>query len=334
MDAAEDPSDASENLANLIRLVRIDFGIRIQIDTRPLRKDANGLSSAHVAVGVIRYDDVDMGGVNGTFVFIRSSLIGDEPADLKNYAANNPQFPHHGTLDQSFDEDQFESYRMLGFHIGRAVFAEAAEEAGKTTPPADGGPARFNRRLFSALRREWTQVTSDQLEQYTAALDPWESWDAAMRTDPKLLALNLDMYPEVAGGPADESAARVAEMRAVGQLVGVMETAWVRMDLDRTHARPLERGVDELLPPVDVGPEIPRVLADVPPAVQPGVRSVLRTYPERTAPDRRSRPMAGRSGPRPGQRSRRDGPRVPHGLGRRGFARPPHAVGQLPQRTH
>jgi hypothetical protein len=32
------------------------------------------------------------------------------------YAAANPAFPHQATLDQFFDESQFESYRRLGVH--------------------------------------------------------------------------------------------------------------------------------------------------------------------------------------------------------------------------
>src|SRR5205823_3133319 len=52
VDAAEDPLDASENLAELVRLVRTDFGIYIDIDTTPLRQDEETkLTRAHHAVG-------------------------------------------------------------------------------------------------------------------------------------------------------------------------------------------------------------------------------------------------------------------------------------------
>jgi len=43
-------------------------------------------------------------------------LTGDEPADVANYAAAHPEFPHETMSDQWFSESQLESYRMLGCH--------------------------------------------------------------------------------------------------------------------------------------------------------------------------------------------------------------------------
>src|SRR5262249_22750788 len=114
VDAAEDTTDTSESLANLIRLCRTDFGVRIDIDTTPLRRGEGGFSRWHCAVGTIHYDDVDPGAVTGTLVYLRSTLTGDEPADLRQYAASHADFPHRTTADQFFDEAEFESYRGLG----------------------------------------------------------------------------------------------------------------------------------------------------------------------------------------------------------------------------
>ncbi|VTR95800.1 patatin-like phospholipase : Uncharacterized protein OS=Candidatus Nitrospira defluvii GN=NIDE0582 PE=4 SV=1 [Gemmata massiliana] len=281
VDAAEDALDASENLANLIRLVRTDFGIRIEIDTTPIRKNKDKLSNAHAVAGVIRYDDVDDRGVNGTLVFIRSSLTGDEPADVKNYAANNPQFPHHPTLpDQFFDEDQFESYRALGFHIGLDVFAQAAAEVRRFRPSRGASDVeynrRVNRRLFAEVRRNSVQATPEQFENYISAPATWSSWVDVIRSDQRLAPLNREFYPEIvpfaatdrlelagllATIPDDISSytrdgaritlARVAagadgdafvELRVMSQLVGVMEAAWMRLNLSVTFPGPLQRG--------------------------------------------------------------------------------------------
>jgi hypothetical protein len=38
--------------------------------------------------------------------------------DVYGYAAANPEFPHQSTVDQWFDETQFESYRRLGIAVG------------------------------------------------------------------------------------------------------------------------------------------------------------------------------------------------------------------------
>ena len=60
LDAGEDPEASDENLANLIRLVRIDFGVRIQIDTHPLRAEGpDRLTRSHAVVGTLHYEDVD-----------------------------------------------------------------------------------------------------------------------------------------------------------------------------------------------------------------------------------------------------------------------------------
>ena len=43
-------------------------------------------------------------------------MTGDEPVDVANYARAHTTFPHESTVEQWFDEAQFESYRMLGLH--------------------------------------------------------------------------------------------------------------------------------------------------------------------------------------------------------------------------
>jgi hypothetical protein len=74
-------------------------------------------------VGRIVYKAVDGPGVeDGTLIYIKSSLTGNEPRDVLNYAAQNPAFPHQPTSDQWFDESQFESYRRLGYHVVEEIF--------------------------------------------------------------------------------------------------------------------------------------------------------------------------------------------------------------------
>lgn len=124
-DAGADPNFALDDLGSLIRKVRTDFGVRIELDTQPLCPEKSSHhSAAHVAVGAIRYDDVDgvapCGG-RGIFIYVRPTLTGDEPSDILNYVTGHSEFPHEPTIDQFYSESQFESYRMLGQHIGRNV---------------------------------------------------------------------------------------------------------------------------------------------------------------------------------------------------------------------
>ena len=70
----------------------------------------------------IRYTFVDgPDAPDGTLVYMKATLSGDEPVDVWNFAKSNPTFPHDPTSDQFFDEARFESYRSLGFHTVKAL---------------------------------------------------------------------------------------------------------------------------------------------------------------------------------------------------------------------
>jgi len=149
-DAGEDREMKFEDLGNAVEKCRTDFGINIRIDLGRLRRDARtGLSGWHCVVGEIDYDMADKeADGKGTLVYIKSSLTGDEPADVRAYAASHPEFPHQATLDQWFDESQFESYRALGQHIIATVF-EGLDA--KDRPPQANT-------LFAALKKRWQPV--------------------------------------------------------------------------------------------------------------------------------------------------------------------------------
>ncbi len=40
----------------------------------------------------------------------------------------HPSFPHESTADQSFEEDQFESYRSLGVHMCESMLSDKFNE--------------------------------------------------------------------------------------------------------------------------------------------------------------------------------------------------------------
>ena len=52
-------------------------------------------------------------------LFLKASVTGDEPEDVRHYHQSHPGFPHESTADQFFDEAQWESYRKLGEHISK-----------------------------------------------------------------------------------------------------------------------------------------------------------------------------------------------------------------------
>ena len=47
-------------------------------------------------------------------VYLKATLMGDEPEDVCHYHRGHPDFPQETTLDQFFDEAQWESYRGAG----------------------------------------------------------------------------------------------------------------------------------------------------------------------------------------------------------------------------
>jgi hypothetical protein len=136
VDGSADPEGVYDDLGGAVRKIRIDFGIRVEfrqsfrIFPRPKSLKKRGV---YCAVGDIHYEDVDdprgeheqtdpvtgrkTNGLTGKLIYIKPAVYGDEPRDIFNYAKGHPDFPHESTADQFFDEPQFESHRMLGFHI-------------------------------------------------------------------------------------------------------------------------------------------------------------------------------------------------------------------------
>jgi hypothetical protein len=116
-DGSADPAFDFDDLGNAIRKIRVDMGINIEFPSLPITQKVTE-ASRHCAVGTIGYKAVDgPPAENGVLIYIKSSLTGNEPRDIMNYAERNPAFPHQPTSDQWFDESQFESYRLLGSHV-------------------------------------------------------------------------------------------------------------------------------------------------------------------------------------------------------------------------
>jgi hypothetical protein len=127
-DAEEDAGYTFSGLGNAIRKCRIDMGIDIELDTSEIVPDkTSGLSKQHYAVGTIHYEYADKDAPTGTIIYFKSSLTGNESADVKNYKKEHDSFPHESTANQWFSESQFESYRQLGY--------ETVSTAIRNTPP-------------------------------------------------------------------------------------------------------------------------------------------------------------------------------------------------------
>lgn len=136
VDAGADGNMHFEDLGNAIRKCATDLNIQIDIDVSKVdRLQTTEFSSSYYAVGKIGYSRTDqlLPGVtpdnrpaDGTLLYIKPCLLGNEHADVLNYRKSNKDFPHQTTADQWFDETQFESYRSLGYRIGMMAFKKAS----------------------------------------------------------------------------------------------------------------------------------------------------------------------------------------------------------------
>lgn len=123
VDAGADPARAFEDLGNLIRKVRVDLGAEIELKLNDLYALKTGRSTAGFVRGQVTYA-TNNERATGKILLIKPTLGKDrlEPADVYNYARGDETFPQQTTLDQWFDESQFEAYRCLGSFLAKAAF--------------------------------------------------------------------------------------------------------------------------------------------------------------------------------------------------------------------
>lgn len=159
-DGEDDPEYNFASLAAAIRQIFIDENVVVHVDVSDVRgvraeKGQRAKAKQHFVIGRIDYPESPLNDENardgansgandthsdprrqasfGWLVYLKSSLVdGHEPAAVTSYAATHADFPHETTGDQFFDDDQFEAYRALGYHI-------ASETAGHVEQSGDIG---------------------------------------------------------------------------------------------------------------------------------------------------------------------------------------------------
>jgi hypothetical protein len=141
-DGGQDGSFSFADLGNAIERVRVDFGVSIHFDdpdftpdgVLPQPRDPQsdtwskkfGLAKRGFALASIYYPDRK--GECGVLIYVKATMIEKLPSDLYAYKAENDEFPDQSTLDQFFDEDQFEAYRELGYRLTKQMtFALGAQ---------------------------------------------------------------------------------------------------------------------------------------------------------------------------------------------------------------
>jgi hypothetical protein len=188
-DCGADPDVAFDDLGNLVRRVREDFGVEISIDLTPLRP-VDGRARQPMVAGDIQYPDGD----TGILLLFKPTLIGSEPADVLQYSRRNKAFPHESTGDQFYDEAQWESYRRLGLHAAASAFRFLSAQ----TPVSRAmmGPAALrmeSARIFSRARFEWMPPPHGFLENVDEIAQAHAAIDAVLR-EPDALELRQQVF--------------------------------------------------------------------------------------------------------------------------------------------
>ncbi|MFJ3925158.1 hypothetical protein [Streptomyces sp. NPDC090022] len=151
LDSSGDSPPLAATLAQAVTLAYEDLGVRIGFDreevlklvpgsapevepTGPLAALNTRFSANCVVRGVIEYPEPVVFAEGreptrwGTIVVAKAALTPDMPYELLSYALKEKLFPRQSTFDQWFDHAQFDAYRALGHHLGRAAAAALGPE--------------------------------------------------------------------------------------------------------------------------------------------------------------------------------------------------------------
>lgn len=275
IDVGADPQ-FHENVGRVIRQVRIDFGINIDVDMSPVSPGPNGRSQSHIVVGRIHYGDVNRTGNakdddpndpnynrdqnHGIIVWLKNSLTGDEPGDLANYAAMHPTFPYDTTTDQFFSESQFESYRMLGVHSTlRSIvlpskqnaepadrLAGASQVAIASRSMAENVGALTTDTIFKSIYEYWLTKPAEFVTGYVHENDAYAKIQSSLRQDDKLRRLAMELYgtekERQEASDATTPKNKVEERLMVNEMFTMLKNVFFVLDLERQSLHPVHAG--------------------------------------------------------------------------------------------
>jgi hypothetical protein len=152
LDASGDPGHSYRALGQAIALARSELGVQIQIDPLTMEPSSDpgqgaaqagaqvqpgqplpgrrppDLRQAHVC-GRFRYTTGPAVGRSGTISMIKLGVWpGDDlPWDVRAYYEDQPTFPRSSTVQQLYDDQDFEAYRELGAAAMRALLASCRQ---------------------------------------------------------------------------------------------------------------------------------------------------------------------------------------------------------------
>jgi hypothetical protein len=165
---------------------------------------------------------------------MKPSLTRDENVDVLEYGWREKPFPHQTTADQWFDGSQFESYRVLGFHVAHTAFKNA-----DLSKDLDS--------VFSELRDIWYPPSSSMEESFTKHAEAYQKIIERARRD-KLVFMDSMLLPDF-----NRLAARATltdlndeERRSASyfcnSLIQLMENVYLDLNLEHESDQPHNQG--------------------------------------------------------------------------------------------
>ena len=120
-----------KDLLDAVRKIRVDFGV--PIDLHGELPGADRISQhPRWLKGTIKYSSRDPDIRDGELIVLKPMVLPGDPPELAAYARDSAKegsaekdpnrFPHQSTADQFYDEQQFESYRLLGYVTAQEAF--------------------------------------------------------------------------------------------------------------------------------------------------------------------------------------------------------------------
>jgi len=236
-DCGADPDVAFDDFGNAVRRIREDFGVEIEIDLTPLRPGDDGLAGQPMVAGDIRYPTGDL----GVLLYLKPTLTGSEPPDVAQYARRNEAFPHETTLDQFYDEAQWEAYRRLGEHVAEQALggllgrvrpeqSRAADERVSLSPEEV-------LRLFLYARYAWPPGGSDDRPLAVAIEREWTELENRLE-QPAFAALRRELLPVSQGATKAAKEDPTQTLPAVRDALRLMETVILHLGMGATPTAP------------------------------------------------------------------------------------------------
>jgi hypothetical protein len=123
VDASGDVPGGFGTLGQAIALARSELGVQIEIKSvDDLKPNDKGLCAKPYVIGEFSYPGKEAGDASLHYlIYIKLAVPTSAPLDVIAYQQKHSTFPTDSTLQQLYDDQEFEAYRELGYYCAQAA---------------------------------------------------------------------------------------------------------------------------------------------------------------------------------------------------------------------